>query len=234
MNTPEIFSFVGGGGKTSCIHFFARKYGKTKKVMITTTTHIQTQPFFTLENPTIFEIEQAFQTENILCIVQSLPQCCKKTMPKNLQDIVQYFIAKQQDMYFLIEADGSRQLPVKAPADYEPVILPETTHVFAIAGLDAIQQPIFQVAHRPDIYAKLLQKSKQELITPQDMIFVLTHPKGQKKSVVSNFTIILNKADSERQIQYAREAIQYTSEEVWIACFQNSTILAKHNIKEYI
>ena len=126
-----------------------------------------------------------------------------------------------------------RQLPVKASADYEPVILPETTHDCYIAGLDAIQQPIFQVAHRPDIcktFAKI--KAGTNYTARYDICFNTSY--GTKKSVVSNFTIILNKADSERQIQYAREATQYTSEEVWIACFQNSTILAKHNIKEYI
>lgn len=38
----------------------------------------------------------------------------------------------------LIEADGSKGLPVKVPAEHEPVIIPETQVVIGCAGLTAI------------------------------------------------------------------------------------------------
>ena len=38
----------------------------------------------------------------------------------------------------LIEADGAKCLPLKVPAEHEPVILPETTHVLSLYGMDAV------------------------------------------------------------------------------------------------
>ena len=40
--------------------------------------------------------------------------------------------------YVLVEADGSRGLPLKAPASHEPVIPPESDLVIAVAGLSAL------------------------------------------------------------------------------------------------
>ena len=37
----------------------------------------------------------------------------------------------------LIEADGSKRLPCKVPADHEPVLLPESDIVVAVLGLSA-------------------------------------------------------------------------------------------------
>lgn len=43
--------------------------------------------------------------------------------------------------FVLVEADGSRRLPVKAPAVYEPVIPPGTDLVVGVIGLDALAVP---------------------------------------------------------------------------------------------
>ncbi|NJL93462.1 MAG: putative selenium-dependent hydroxylase accessory protein YqeC, partial [Anaerolineae bacterium] len=41
----------------------------------------------------------------------------------------------------LVEADGSRRLPLKAPHPHEPVIPPATTLLVPVAGMDAVGQP---------------------------------------------------------------------------------------------
>lgn len=47
-----------------------------------------------------------------------------------------------------IEADGSRGLPLKCAAPWEPVILPETELVFCVAGLSALGRPLGEVCYR--------------------------------------------------------------------------------------
>jgi molybdenum cofactor cytidylyltransferase len=42
----------------------------------------------------------------------------------------------------LIEADGARRLPLKAPYDHEPVIPPDTSLVVPVAGMDVLGQPL--------------------------------------------------------------------------------------------
>ena len=53
--------------------------------------------------------------------------------------------------YVLVEADGSRMRPCKAPAKHEPVIPPQTTLVVPVVGIDALGGRLADVAHRPEL-----------------------------------------------------------------------------------
>ncbi len=56
----------------------------------------------------------------------------------------------------ILEADGSRRLPFKAPADHEPVIPGSTTIVVPMVGMDALGRPLDATAvHRPERVAAL-------------------------------------------------------------------------------
>ena len=48
----------------------------------------------------------------------------------------------------LLEADGAKRLPCKAPAAHEPVLLPESDIVLAVAGLSALGRPLREVCFR--------------------------------------------------------------------------------------
>ena len=45
--------------------------------------------------------------------------------------------------------------PVKAPAAHEPVIPLEATLVVPVVGLDALEGPIDEVAHRPELVRRI-------------------------------------------------------------------------------
>ena len=109
--------------------------------------------------------------------------------------------------YVLLEADGAKRLPLKAPAEHEPVIPPETTLVIAVLGLDGIGKPVSEAAFRPERYAALIGKPESEPVTPLDAARVLTHPDGQRKNVTGTmrFCVLLNKADDEKRSAFALE-----------------------------
>ena len=48
----------------------------------------------------------------------------------------------------LIEADGSKCLPCKVPADHEPVLLPESDIVVAVLGLSALGRSLKECCFR--------------------------------------------------------------------------------------
>ncbi|RKL61281.1 putative selenium-dependent hydroxylase accessory protein YqeC [Thermoanaerobacteraceae bacterium SP2] len=61
----------------------------------------------------------------------------------------------QQDIidYFLIEADGAKQKPIKVPAEYEPCIPERATTVLGVIGIDAIGNTLNEkIFHRVDIF----------------------------------------------------------------------------------
>ena len=56
----------------------------------------------------------------------------------------------------LIQADGSRQRPLKAPAEYEPSIPEFVDAVVVGAGLSGLEKPLTEeYVHRPEIFASL-------------------------------------------------------------------------------
>lgn len=58
--------------------------------------------------------------------------------------------------YILVEADGSRRLPLKAHAGHEPVIPLGSQKSILLVGASGIGQPLDTVCHRPERYREIL------------------------------------------------------------------------------
>jgi molybdenum cofactor cytidylyltransferase len=110
-----------------------------------------------------------------------------------------YAVHKNHLLPLLIEADGSRQRPLKAPAAYEPVIPEFVEKVIVVAGLAGLGKPLKnEFVHRPEIYAALGDMNLGEVITPDSIIRVLTHPSGGMKNIPSGAhrVALINQADT--------------------------------------
>ncbi len=110
----------------------------------------------------------------------------------------------------LIEADGSRQRPVKAPGDHEPALPPWVDTVVVVAGLSALGRPLAQEwVHRPELFASLCEQVPGSEISVESLRRVFTSPKGGLKNSPKGVRAValLNQADSaERQGQALRLA----------------------------
>ncbi|MDR1765531.1 MAG: putative selenium-dependent hydroxylase accessory protein YqeC [Lachnospiraceae bacterium] len=83
---------------------------------------------------------------------------------------------------------------------------PYRSMVVAVAGMDAVGQPFGEKCFRHELAMEMLGKGPDEIITPQDMALILTDEKGSRKHVGGQaFRILLNKADTERDRETARE-----------------------------
>ncbi len=108
----------------------------------------------------------------------------------------------------IVEADGSRRLPFKAPAPHEPVIPTSATIVVPLAGLDVLGQPLdADHVHRPQLVAELTGAALGDPVTPAMIAAVLAHPQGGARGVPPNARLIpfLNKAEDEATLAAARE-----------------------------
>jgi molybdenum cofactor cytidylyltransferase len=109
--------------------------------------------------------------------------------------------------YVLVEADGARGLPIKAPAAHEPVIPPSATHVLAIAGIEALGEPLSaEIAHRPAQIAALLGIAPQTPLNPGHMALLLGDARAGRKGVPENarFYPFINKVQDEIALRGAR------------------------------
>lgn len=198
-----VTSLVGGGGKTTLMLALARELAAAgHTVIVSTTTHIlPPESITTLTNATADDVRFVLKSEQLICLGTPAEQG-KLSAPKlNVSEI-----ARLAD-YVLLEADGAKRLPLKAPAEHEPVIPPETALVIAVLGLDGIGKPVSEAAFRPERYAALIGKPESDPVIPLDAALVLTHPDGQRKNVTDTmrFCVLLNKADDEKSSAFALE-----------------------------
>ncbi len=190
-----VTALVGGGGKTTLMLKLARELAEAgSRVIVTTTTHIfPPDGITTLTNATIAEIASALVKDGAVCVGKS-DGGEKLTAP----DVSIGDLESLAD-YVLVEADGAKRFPLKAPAAHEPVIPDETRLVIAVAGLSGVGKTMREAVFRPERYAALTGKSESDPVTAQDVALVLTHPEGQRKGVTDDmrFSILLNQADDE-------------------------------------
>jgi molybdenum cofactor cytidylyltransferase len=110
--------------------------------------------------------------------------------------------------FVLVEADGSRMRPIKAPAAHEPVIPPAATLVVPVVGIDALDGRFPEVTHRPEVAAKLLQWSVfSEQLSVGDMARLIAHADGGLKNVPEGARVVpfINKVETAVQLNAARQ-----------------------------
>lgn len=216
LRLPErgIFALIGGGGKTSSMYRLAQEYAhEGKTVLCTTTTHIMAPqpPFPTalllegdapLSRELLLESRAALSTP-ILTFARRTGQD-KLCAPDNA---FWSWCGTASDVV-LIEADGARHLPFKAPDTHEPAVPPCATRIIGVAGADALMQPIAQFCHRPQLVSAILDVPPESLLTPAGMAQVILSPAGYQKAVQDTrpFALILNKCDAPSRQELARQA----------------------------
>jgi molybdenum cofactor cytidylyltransferase len=198
-----VVSFVGGGGKTtSMFRLAAELCAAGLRVVTTTTTHISKEQV-RLAPASIVIDDLASLTERLdkhgHCLVIGAPDGKGRVFGATSELIAALSVRSDVDA-ILIEADGSRSLPFKAPGKYEPVVPHETTILVPIAGLNSLGQPLDEAhVHRSDIAAALAQAPLGGPVTTDTIARVLSHPDGGGKLLPAGARLVplLNKADTE-------------------------------------
>jgi probable selenium-dependent hydroxylase accessory protein YqeC len=98
----------------------------------------------------------------------------------------------------LVEADGSKGLPVKAPASHEPVVPASSSIVIGVVGLDALGRPMDEhIVHRPEFFGPLVGCAPGERITAAHIARLANSTNGLFKNAPAKAmrAVLLNKAD---------------------------------------
>lgn len=183
---------VGGGGKTTVMYELAAAWAACgRRVLVLTSTHIL-QPAdgsFAADVPAVKNLWQ----QGSYAVIGT-PELATSKLTAPPQDL--YEALKLQADVILCEADGSRHHPCKVPAEYEPVLLPDSDIVLAVAGMDALGRPLAQACQRSQLAAELLGCSLDSVIDAQMLASLLLSEQGARQNVGARaYYIVLNKCD---------------------------------------
>lgn len=208
LNEPAAVAFVGAGGKTTSIFQLARLL--KQPAVVTTTTHMglwqmQRGDRWIVGMPDSGQLEQM---ANGVSVITSAPDENGKVSGLDAKQLDRLrAICQQNGWSLLIEADGAKQLPLKAPAEYEPAIPVWVDLVVVVAGLTGLGLICDNAhIHRADRFANLSGLQRGERVGEDHLLAVLRSSAGGLKNIPENSrkVLLLNQADDEKKASAGR------------------------------
>ena len=149
ISDGALVAIVGGGGKSSLMFTLAGSLPNSRIITTTTTrifaAQISIAPATCFYDPAGNEdaffaaVSDALDAHGQCLVVGSVGAGSNVEKAFGVPaDLPARLLARADVDIVLVEADGSRMRPIKAPADHEPVIPSGTTLVVPVVGIDAI------------------------------------------------------------------------------------------------
>ena len=184
---PGITAIIGSGGKSTLLRALGLELMRAGgRVLLCTTTHmfpvagvpwdgssrrLDAAPWKpgALHAPGCTCEACAGLARGTICQAGVLdPQTGKLSAPAEpLDELAQRFD------YVLAEADGSKRLPLKAHASWEPVIPAGTANVVWVVGASGLGKPVAEVVHRPEIFCERCGCEPTDTATPERVAMAL-------------------------------------------------------------
>ena len=133
LGSRELVSLVGGGGKTTLLQALGEHLARRGTVLLTTTTKMASDalPLLLLEDKTASDGGAARIRAELLSRPHPLILAARRPIGEGDREKLEGFPPEAVDRlwdagaadFMICEADGARQKPLKAWADWEPPIL---------------------------------------------------------------------------------------------------------------
>lgn len=199
LPTHPLVSIVGAGGKTTTMYTLANELARQgKRVITTTTTNIyfpkkdETDTLIvTSETPRLLKMLSTIWRQHQHVTVAGSVIGAGKLAGLQPDQPYELFMKSGADVV-IVEADGARHHMIKAPAEHEPVVPPQTNVALLLISANAINQPLSpEIAHRPERIAAVLSIDQGEILTPGHIAKLMTSEQGGLKSIPENATAYL-------------------------------------------
>lgn len=190
MGSHEHVAIVGGGGKTTVMHALGQQLPGTRVITSTTKMgHDQERGLPVLLGATPEEVSVA-AADGPVVVWGAIDG--QKAIGVRPEECDAWF---ERVDHVIIEADGSRRRPFKAPADYEPVVPSTTTTMVSVIGADALGRVIADQCHRPLRVAAVAGCQPYERLSPAHAATVLLSDRGARKELptAGRLAIVVNK-----------------------------------------
>ncbi len=230
-----ITTVIGSGGKTSLMKRLSEEL--TGTVILTTSTHIVPYENMALYTGSDAEkLRTLLETERVICM--GTPEGVKITTPE-----LTFENTERVADYVIVEGDGSHRLPLKAHAEFEPVIPSNTNQVILVVGASGWDRKIEDAVHRPEIFrakgtvfcfSEESEFYEEQIVTPENYADFIAYELGNKKIEIpdnSELKIFINQADDEILMGKARRFASEFRQSLSTYNFQSVPVIAGSLIK---
>ncbi len=196
----QSIALAGAGGKTSALFKLARELAPA---LVTTSTHLGAWQTSLADAHLVWQLGQPMpeiQAQGITLITGSLDTQSNRysgLASEQLERLHQF--AGFHDLPLIIEADGSRQKPLKAPAEHEPAIPQFVELVVVVAGLGGLNRSLDEkTVHRAEQFAALCGIQIGRNVSAAGLARALNQPQGGLKNIPTGArkVALLNQADT--------------------------------------
>jgi molybdenum cofactor cytidylyltransferase len=203
LSQTNKIALAGSGGKTTLMFQLAREY--KGRVILTTSAHLALDQ--------LGEADIHYSVKSIAELPDPKQDIAGKILlftgsqiePNRVEGPGEEVLQKLKELAeiwkcpMIIEADGSRQLPIKAPGDHEPPIPDFVDTVVVSVGLSGLGKPLSDKwVHRPELFSQLAGIPIGTEITSHHLGKVICSSRGSLKNIPPGARKILfmNQIDS--------------------------------------
>ena len=246
ITTPLVIALVGGGGKTSTAFWLARQFKRQgHRVFVSTTTKMylpnknQADHFICLKDKDgslITHQDNRLSDPGITFCYQERINSAQKGEEIKVSGVKPEFIDNLKNAspftVFIIEADGAKRLPIKAPDRHEPCIPVTSDMVIGVTGAEVIHtRAAPESIHRWNTFSALTQCAVGDKIDHRVLGQLIEHRQGMFKQAPEQAIKIwlINKIDLapsyQQLITLARQVMSQTNQldAVWLASMNSHT-----------
>ena len=201
VDESNCIAFVGSGGKTTAMFQLAKQL--TLPVIVTATSRLGVWQIPLADRHVIAKSQSDIEVlekdvTGITLITGNIKDDKTEPVSQEIAEQLHEFCASRS-IPLLIEADGSRQKPLKGWAEHEPPIPDFVKHVVTVAGLSGLGKPLTEeYVHRPELFAEISGVKAGESIDSNSLVCALLHGKSSLKNIPNSArrTVLLNQADT--------------------------------------
>ncbi len=166
LSGTESVAFVGAGGKTTALFQLARELHPP--VVVTTTTHLGAWQVELADRHFIISADEdlnAVEDNRRGVMLVTGPQEGDRFGGLGIKSTDWlHALCRYHSLPLLIEADGARQKPLKAPAEHEPAIPEFVDTVVVVAGLSGLGKPLAEEwVHRAERFGRVSESANQRV-----------------------------------------------------------------------
>lgn len=200
---PGVTAVIGSGGKTTLLATLAELLtvqaqgaARTSVVLATSTRMLPFPELPLYTGGSADELADLLRAHPVVCVGTPAEQ------GKLAASALPFRTLAELADYVLVEADGSKRLPLKAHAAHEPAVPCEAQAVVAVVGASGFGVAVREAAHRPELFCARTGCSLDDSTTAAKVAQVI-RAEQETGLLPRGLHILVNQVDNEKRLSEA-------------------------------